>query len=386
MPESKNQPIYLDHNATTPIDPRVLEAMLPFFSQHYGNPGSLNHQFGWKSKAAVDIAREQVAELIGATPDEIIFTSGTTESNNFILHSLFNQSGNENADFIFSEIEHKSVLDSIDGYKKPTQTVHLLKADSTGTLDVEHITSHISEKTKLLGFIYANNEIGTIQPIKSIGRLAKEKGVFFFSDAAQAVGKIPVNVQEDQVDMLTISGHKMYGPKGIGAVYLRRRSPRVSLHPLLFGGGQEKGIRSGTLNVPGIVGLGKACEIAKNELADDQKRLSTLRDRFEKIILTVLPDTQINGNKQNRLPNTTHLTFPSISITNLASTLKKIAVSAGSACLSSENEPSYVLKAIGLTDALTRRSIRVGFGKFTTEEDMQFAGHYIIEVVKNLRH
>lgn len=378
------RPIFLDHNSTTPTDSRVVEAMLPYFTDAFGNPGSSTHKFGWEANAAVETAREQVAALIGASADEIIFTSGTTESNNVVLHHYFTKYGVENPEFIFSSIEHKAVLEPIHSLKKHNQIIHLLSVDGQGNIDFSELEKQLSGKTALLGLIYANNEIGTIQDIAKIGELAKERNALFFSDAAQAVGKIPVNVEHDKVDILTISAHKMYGPKGIGALYLRRKKPRVSISPLTFGGGQEKGLRSGTLNVPAIVGFGKACEIAKSEMESDSGRIKILRDLFEEIVCGKISDVQINGNKKNRLPNTSNLTFPSIKSSKLASELKQIAVSAGSACLSADNEPSHVLKSIGLTDEWARKTIRIGIGKYNTPEEIEFSANYLAETVQKL--
>lgn len=380
-------PIYLDNNATTPLDQRVLDAMIPFFTINFGNPASSNHRFGWEAQAAVDQAREKIADLINCEPNEIVFTSGTTESNNLVIKGVFeayNLIGNH---FISTQIEHKSVLDCF-SYLKSKENIHLstLPVNKKGSLNCDELESVITETTIMICTIYANNEIGTVQNIDKIGEISKDKRVLFFSDGAQAVGKIPVDVQKSQIDLLSISGHKLYGPKGIGALFIRRKNPRVKLLPQLHGGGHEKGFRSGTLNVPAIVGLGKACEIAKSEMKEESERLTRLRDNFEWRILNELPNSSVNGNIEYRLPNVTNFSFSGIKGDQLLKRLKDIAVSSGSACISADSEPSYVLKALGLTDELAFSSIRFGLGRFNTEEEITFAADYVIQTVKDLKN
>jgi len=380
-------PIYLDNNATTPLDPRVLDAMNPFFTINFGNPASSNHRFGWEAQVAVELAREKIADLINCEPNEIIFTSGTTESNNLVIKGVFeayNLIGNH---FISTQIEHKSVLDCF-SYLKSKENIHLstLPVNKKGSINSDELKAVITDKTIMISTIYANNEIGTVQNIDKIGEISKEKRVLFFSDGAQAVGKIPVDVQKSQIDLLTISGHKLYGPKGIGALFIRRKNPRVKLLPQLHGGGHEKGFRSGTLNVPAIVGLGKACDIAKSEMYEESERLMRLRDNFERRILNELPNSSVNGDIENRLPNVTNLSFSGIKGDQLLKRLKDIAVSSGSACISADSEPSYVLKALGLSDELAFSSIRFGLGRFNTAEEITFAATYVIQTVKDLKN
>lgn len=358
---------------------------MPFFTNYFGNPASSNHRFGWEAQAAVEQSREKIADLIHCEPNEIIFTSGTTESNNLVIKGGFEAYRLTGNHFIYSQIEHKSVLDCFSYLKESGHTVQtILRVDNNGLIDLGELNSVITEKTVMISAIYANNEIGTIQDVDGIGEMAKERKVLFFSDAAQAVGKIPVDVQKSKIDLLTISGHKMYGPKGIGALFIRRKNPRVKLLPQLHGGGHEKGFRSGTLNVPAIVGLGKACEIAKNEMESESARLLALRDKLEKTVVNELPNAKVNGNIGNRLPHVTNLSFSGIKGDHLLKNLKDIAVSSGSACISATSEPSYVLKALGLSDELAFSSIRLGLGRFSTEEEVSFAAKYIIQTVKNL--
>lgn len=375
-------PIYLDHNATTPMDPRVLEAMTPYFLEHYGNAASRNHPFGWEAEEAVDYAREQVAALIGADPKEIIFTSGATEGNNLAIKGVFDMYASKGNHIITCTIEHKAVLDTCHHLEKNGGEVTYLPVQPDGMLDLVALEAAIKPNTILISIMYANNEIGTIMPIKEIAAIAKKHGVLFFTDATQAVGKIPVNVLEDGIDLLTFTGHKMYGPKGVGALYVRRKNPRVKVTAQMDGGGHERGMRSGTLNVPGIVGFGKACEICKNEMEADAKRLRILRDKLENALLQV-EESYLNGHKTNRLPHVTNISFKHVEGEGLLMGFNKnIALSSGSACTSASLEPSYVLKALGLGDDLAHSSLRFGLGRFTTEDQID----YTIEAISNTVH
>jgi cysteine desulfurase len=373
-------PIYLDHNATTPMDPRVLETMTPYFLEHYGNAASRNHPFGWEAEEAVDYAREQVAALIGADPKEIIFTSGATEGNNLAIKGIFDMYASKGNHI--STIEHKAVLDTCQHIEKQGGEVTYLPVQPDGMLNLVALEAAIKPNTILISIMYANNEIGTVMPIKEIAAIAKKHGVLFFTDATQAVGKIPVNVIEDGIDLLTFTGHKMYGPKGVGALYVRRKNPRVKVTAQMDGGGHERGMRSGTLNVPGIVGFGKACAIAKEEMAADAVRLSALRDKLENALMQV-EESYLNGHKQNRLPHVTNISFKHVEGEGLLMGFNKnIALSSGSACTSASLEPSYVLKALGLGDDLAHSSLRFGLGRFTTEEQID----YTIEAISNTVH
>jgi cysteine desulfurase len=375
-------PIYLDHNATTPMDPRVLETMTPYFLEHYGNAASRNHPFGWEAEEAVDYAREQVAALIGADPKEIIFTSGATEGNNLAIKGVFDMYASKGNHIITCTIEHKAVLDTCQHIEKLGGEVTYLPVQPDGMLDLVALEAAIKPNTILISIMYANNEIGTVMPIKEIAAIAKKHGVLFFTDATQAVGKIPVNVLEDGIDLLTFTGHKMYGPKGVGALYVRRKNPRVKVTAQMDGGGHERGMRSGTLNVPGIVGFGKACAIAKEEMAADAKRLSILRDKLENALMQV-EESYLNGHKENRLPHVTNISFKHVEGEGLLMGFNKnIALSSGSACTSASLEPSYVLKALGLGDDLAHSSLRFGLGRFTTEEQID----YTIEAISNTVH
>jgi cysteine desulfurase len=375
-------PIYLDHNATTPMDPRVLETMTPYFLEHFGNAASRNHPFGWEAEEAVDYAREQVAALIGADPKEIIFTSGATEGNNLAIKGVFDMYASKGNHIITCTIEHKAVLDTCHHIEKHGGEVTYLPVSPDGMLDLVALEAAIKPNTILISIMYANNEIGTVMPIKEIAAIAKKHGVLFFTDATQAVGKIPVNVLEDGIDLLTFTGHKMYGPKGVGALYVRRKNPRVKVTAQMDGGGHERGMRSGTLNVPGIVGFGKACEICKNEMEAEGKRLSKLRDKLENALLAV-EESYLNGHKQNRLPHVTNISFKHVEGEGLLMGFNKnIALSSGSACTSASLEPSYVLKALGLGDDLAHSSLRFGLGRFTTEDQID----YTIEAISNTVH
>ncbi len=371
-------PIYLDNNATTPMDPRVLDAMVPYFVQKFGNASSRNHAFGWVAEEAVDYAREQVAQLIGANEKEIIFTSGATESDNLALKGVFEMYKEKGNHIITMVTEHKAVLDACKHLEKLGARVTYLVPKPDGLIDLEQLVAAMSQETILVSIMYGNNEIGVIQPVKEIARIAHSFGALFMTDATQAVGKIPVNVIEDGIDLLALSGHKMYGPKGVGALYVRRKNPRVKVTAQMDGGGHERGMRSGTLNVPGIVGLGKACELARLEMDQDANRLSALRDKLE-AALTQLEESYVNGNREHRLPHTTNISFKYVEGEGLMMAMKDLAVSSGSACTSASLEPSYVLKSLGLSDDLAHSSIRFGLGRFTTEEEVDRA----IEVTRN---
>ena len=378
-------PIYLDHNSTTPMDPRVLEAMTPYFLEDYGNAASRNHPFGWKAEEAVDYAREQVASLIGADPKEIIFTSGATEGNNLAIKGVFDMYASKGNHIITCTIEHKAVLDTCAHIEKLGGEVTYLPVQRDGIIDLVALEAAIKPTTILISIMYANNEIGTVMPIKEITAIAKKHGVLFFTDATQAVGKIPVNVIEDGIDLLTFTAHKIYGPKGVGCLYVRRKNPRVKVTAQMDGGGHERGMRSGTLNVPGIVGLGKACEICKNEMAADAARLSKLRDKLESALMGV-EESYLNGNKQNRLPHVTNISFKHVEGEGLLMGFNQnIALSSGSACTSASLEPSYVLKALGLGDDLAHSSLRFGLGRGTTEEQIDYTINAISNTVHKLR-
>lgn len=379
-------PIYMDNHATTPVDPRVLEAMLPYFTEKFGNAASRNHSFGWESEAAVDEAREQIARLIhAASPKEIVFTSGATESDNLAIKGVAEFHGQKGNHIVTCVTEHKAVLDSCKFLEKHGYPVTYLPVNSRGLVDVQRLTDAITDKTILISIMGANNEIGTIQPITEIGRVAKEKGVLFHCDATQAVGKIPVNVEEMGIDLLSLSAHKMYGPKGIGALYVRSKKPRVRISAIIDGGGHEKGMRSGTLNVPGIVGLGKACEIARKEMAPEAIRLTALRERLKQGIVNELDEVYINGHPTERLPGNMNISFAYVEGESLLMGLKEIAVSTGSACTSASLEPSYVLRAIGVEEELAHTSIRFGLGRFNTEEEVDYTVQRVAKEVRRLR-
>ena len=377
-------PIYLDNNSTTPMDPRVLEAMLPYFSQNFGNAASRNHSFGWKAEEAVDYAREQIANLINAEPKEIIITSGATESNNLAIKGVFEMYAEKGNHIITIETEHKAVLDTCKHIEKLGAEITYLKTDGQGLITVKQLEDAIKPNTILVSIMYANNEIGVIQPIKEITTLLKSKGILFHTDATQAVGKIPLDVIANGIDLLSFTAHKMYGPKGVGALYVRRKNPRVKVTAQMDGGGHERGMRSGTLNVPGIVGMGKACEICQQDMAKDTERLMKMRDRLENELL-VLEESYINGNKEHRLPHVTNMSFKYVEGEGLIMGVKDIALSSGSACTSASLEPSYVLKALGLDDELAHSSLRFGLSRFTTDEEIDFAINHVKEAVLKLR-
>src|SRR3954469_17567435 len=378
-------PIYMDYHATTPVDPRALEAMTPFFTQHFGNPASRNHAFGWEAEEAVEIARKQVAMLIGANAKEIIFTSGATESNNLAIKGvaeMYREKGNH---VITCVTEHKAVIDTCKALEKNGYRVTYLPVQKDGLISLDDLRAAITEKTILITIMAANNEIGVVQPIAEIGAIAKEKGILFHTDGVQAVGKVPFDVNALKVDLVSISAHKMYGPKGVGALFVRRRNPRVLLAEQTNGGGHERGMRSGTLNVPGIVGLGKAAELCRLEMESEAIRLSALRDKLQSA-LTVLEESYVNGNVDHRLPHVANISFKYVEGEGLMMAMKDLAVSSGSACTSASLEPSYVLKSLGLSDDLAHSSIRFGLGRFTTEEEVDYAIEVTKTAVTNLRN
>jgi cysteine desulfurase len=378
-------PIYMDNHATTPVDPRVLDAMLPYFTERFGNAASRNHSFGWTAEEAVENARAQVARLVNTTPKEIIFTSGATESDNLAIKGvaeMYREKGNH---IITQVTEHKAVLDTCKRLEKYGYEVTYLPVEKDGRINLDDLRRAITPKTILVTIMYANNEIGVIQPVAEIGKIAKEKGVFFHSDGVQAVGKIPVDVQADNIDLLSISAHKLYGPKGVGALYVRRRNPRVQLAAMIDGGGHERGMRSGTLNVTGIIGLGKACELCQIEMNEEADRLRGLRDRLRKGLEAKLDEIYINGSMEHRLPNNLNMSFAFVEGESLLMGINDVAVSSGSACTSATLEPSYVLKALGVGEDLAHTSIRFGIGRFNTEEEVDYVTNRMVEVVSRLR-
>jgi len=377
-------PVYLDNNSTTAVDPRVFEAMTPFFLDVYGNAASRSHAFGWAAEEAVDYARGQIAKLINANSKEIIITSGATESNNLALKGVYEMYAAKGSHFITISTEHKAVLDACKHLEKLGAEVTYLPVGEDGLIKLNQIEEAIRPDTVLVSVMYGNNELGVVQPIRQIGELCKSKGVLFHSDATQAVGKIPVDVIADNIDLMSFTAHKMYGPKGVGALYVRRKNPRVKVTAQMDGGGHERGMRSGTLNVPGIVGFGKACEIAMKEMHADAERLSKLRDKLENALLQ-LEEAYVNGSKENRLPHTTNISFKYVEGEGLMMGIKDIAVSSGSACTSSSLEPSYVLKNLGLDDELAHSSIRFGLGRFTTDEEIDFTINCVTTAVNKLR-
>ncbi|MFM2139298.1 MAG: hypothetical protein RJA57_1605 [Bacteroidota bacterium] len=378
-------PIYLDHNATTPCDPRVVEAMIPYFTQSFGNAASRNHSFGWQAEDAVDKAREQVARLIGADPKEIIFTSGATEGDNLAIKGVFEMYASKGNHIITCNIEHKAVLDTCKHIEKEGGEVTYLSVKPNGLIDLAELEAAIKPNTILIALMYANNEIGTVMPMRAISAIAKKHGVLVFSDATQAVGKIPVDVNQDGIDLMAFTAHKMYGPKGVGALYVRRKNPRVKVTAQMDGGGHERGMRSGTLNVPGIVGLGKACEICQTEMQEESERLRKMRDRLETELLKI-EESYLNGDKEQRLPHVTNISFKYVEGEGLMMGFNKnIALSSGSACTSASLEPSYVLKALGLGDDLAHSSLRFGLGRFTTDEQIDFTVQQVTQTVNKLR-
>ena len=378
-------PIYMDNHATTPVDPRVVEAMLPYFTVQFGNAASRNHSFGWEAEKAVENARAQIANLIGATAKEIIFTSGATESDNLAIKGVAEMYREKGDHIITMAIEHKAVLDTCKRLQKHGYQVTYLPVNSEGLIDLDDLRRALTPKTILISIMYANNEIGVLQPIAEIGKIAKEHGVLFHTDATQAVGKIPFDVQQFNVDLASLSAHKMYGPKGVGALYVRRRNPRVQLAPIIDGGGHERGMRSGTLNVPGIVGFGKACEIAAAEMASEAERLRQLRDKLMHGLQSQLDEMYVNGSLEHRLPHNLNMSFAYVEGESLLMGISDVAVSSGSACTSATLEPSYVLKALGVSEDLAHTSIRFGLGRFNTEEEVDYVIARVTEAVKRLR-
>ena len=378
-------PIYLDHNATTPCDPRVLEAMMPFFTTSFGNAASRHHSFGWEAEGAVDYAREQVAKLVGAEPKEIIFTSGATEGDNLALKGVLEMYSGKGNHIITCNIEHKAVMDTCHYLESQGAEITWLEVKSNGLIDLAELEAAIKTNTILISIMYANNEIGTIMPMKEICAIAKKNGVLIFTDATQAAGKIPIDVNETGIDLMAFSAHKMYGPKGVGALYVRRKNPRVKLNAQLHGGGHEKGMRSGTLNVPGIVGFGKACEICQKEMAEEGARVSRMRDKLQNGLLKI-EGTNVNGDNKQRLPHVTNISFKHADGEGLMMSLNKnIALSTGSACTSASIEPSYVLKALGLEDELAHNTIRFGLGRYTTEDEIDYTIEQVGVAVSKLR-
>ena len=378
-------PVYLDNNATTKMDPAVLDAMMPYFLEHYGNAASRSHVLGLAAKDAVDLARSRVAQLIGAEPEEIIFTSGATESDNLAIKGVFETYKLKGNHVITVATEHKAVLDTCSHIEKLGGIVTILGVDKNGLIDLKELENSINDSTILISIMFGNNETGTVQNIKEIAKIAKERKVLFFTDATQAVGKIDVNVNDYNINLMAFSSHKIYGPKGVGALYVRRKDPRVKIIAQIDGGGHERNVRSGTLNVPGIVGFGKACEICLNSLKEESLRISFLRDKLENAILSI-EETYLNSNTKSRLPNVTNISFAHLDGAALLMGFNKfIAVSSGSACTSASLEPSYVLKAQGLSDELAKSSIRFSLGRFTTESEIEFAINSVKEAVTELR-
>ncbi len=378
-------PIYMDNHATTRVDPRVIEAMLPYFGEIYGNAASRNHEFGWVAEQAVETAREQVAKLIGATAKEIVITSGATESNNLAIKGvaeMYREKGNH---IITQMTEHKCVLDTCKRLEKHGYRVTYLAPQTDGLVNVKELEAAMTPETILVSIMAANNEVGVLQPIREIGKLCHERGIIFHSDIAQAIGKVPINVIDDNIDLASISAHKIYGPKGVGALYVRRRNPRVQLVAQMDGGGHERGMRSGTLNVPGIVGMGKACELAGEEMAVESKRLLALRESLRKQIFSELDEVFVNGSMEHRLPGSLNISFAYVEGESLLMGINDIAVSSGSACTSATLEPSYVLKALGAGDELAHSSIRFGLGRFNTQAEVDYVAKKIVDVVRKLR-
>jgi cysteine desulfurase len=384
-PEGIKLPIYMDNHATTPMDPRVLEAMLPYFMEKFGNAASRNHPFGWTAEEAVEQAREQIAKLVGATAKEIIFTSGATESDNLAIKGvaeMYREKGNH---IITAVTEHKAVLDTCKRLEKYGYRVTYLPVQKDGLVDLEDLKRAIDDKTILVTIMAANNEIGVLQPWREIGKICHERGVLFHTDGVQAVGKVPIDVVKDNIDLMSITAHKIYGPKGVGALYVRRKNPRVQISAIIDGGGHERGMRSGTLNVPGIVGLGKACAIAKEEMAQEGAHLAALRDRLRDRIMGRLDEVYINGSPEHRLPGNLNISFAYVEGESLLMGINDVAVSSGSACTSATLEPSYVLKALGTGDDLAHSSIRFGIGRFNTQAEVDYVADRLIEVVQRLR-
>ena len=384
-PNGIKLPIYMDNHATTPMDPRVLEEMLPYFMEKFGNAASRNHPFGWVAEEAVELSRERIAKLIGASSKEIIFTSGATESDNLAIKGvaeMYREKGNH----IITEVtEHKAVLDTCKHLEKLGFRVTYLPVQKDGLIDLDDLKRAMDDKTILVTIMAANNEIGILQPLAEIGKLCRERGVVFHSDAVQAIGKVPIDVNKMNIDVASITGHKLYGPKGAGALYVRRKNPRVQLTAQMDGGGHERGMRSGTLNVPGIVGLGEACAICQQEMPEESKRLMYLRDKLRNRLEEGLDEIYLNGSWEHRLPHSLNMSFAYVEGESLLMGINDVAVSSGSACTSATLEPSYVLKALGLGDDIAHSSIRFGIGRFNTEEEIDYVADKLIHVVRKLR-
>jgi cysteine desulfurase len=385
VPAGVNLPIYMDNQATSPLDPRVLEAMMPYFTTKYGNAASRNHSFGWEAEQAVEAAREQVAKLIGAAAKEIIFTSGATESDNLAIKGIAEMYRERGNHIITQVTEHKAVLDTCKRLEKYGYRVTYLPVKADGLIDLEDLKRALDDQTILVSIMAANNEIGVLQPVREIGKICHEKGVLFHTDAVQAVGKVPFNVAADNVDVASISAHKIYGPKGVGALYVRRRNPRVQIAAQIDGGGHERGMRSGTLNVPGIVGLGKACEIAAAEMETEAVYLRNLRGRLKDKIESGLDYVHVNGSMEHRLPGNLNMSFLYVEGESLLMGINDVAVSSGSACTSATLEPSYVLKALGLGDDVAHSSIRFGLGRFNTQAEVDYVAARVVDIVRKLR-
>jgi cysteine desulfurase len=377
-------PIYMDYNATTPVDPRVLQAMLPYFCNMFGNASSANHKYGWEAEEAVSKGRKSVADLIGASPKEIVFTAGSTEANNIAIKGVAEVYSGKGNHIITCTTEHKAVLETCHHLEDKGFEVTYLNVDEEGLIDIDELKNSINDKTILVSIMAANNEIGTIQPVEEIGKICKGSGVLFHTDATQAVGKIPLNVEEMNIDLMSISAHKFYGPKGVGALYIRSKNPRAKVSKQMHGGSQEKGLRSGTLNVPGIVGLGKACEISMHEMEWEMERHIKFRDKIIDSLLS-LENVYLNGHRTKRITNNINLSFGFIDIDALLGEMNDIAVSTGSACTSASIEPSHVLSAIGRSNELARSSLRISFGRFTTEEEIDYVINKLISSVEKLR-
>ena len=378
-------PIYMDHHATTPVDPRVVDAMLPYFTEHFGNAASRNHSFGWKAEEAVETARAQVADLIGARTREIVFTSGATESINLALKGVAERNADRGDHVVTWQTEHKAILDTVKQLERRGFRVSHLPVRPDGLLDPDAIERIFTPKTLLVSLLHANNEIGVIQPIRDVGAIARRRGILFHVDAAQSFGKVPIDVNADNIDLLSISGHKIYGPKGIGALYVRRRDPRVEIAAQIDGGGHERDMRSGTLNVAGIVGFGRAAEIAAAERNTEAPRLGALRDRLKQGLLSELDGVSLNGSLDHRLSNNLHMSFAGVDGESLLMGLDDVAVSSGSACTTAEPEPSHVLRALGVPEGLAHASLRFGLGRFNTEEEVDYVIEKVVAVVHRLR-
>jgi len=384
-PASVTLPIYLDNQATTPVDPRVLDEMLPYLKEKFGNAASLNHSFGWTAGQAVDLARERIAKLIGASAKEIVFTSGATESDNLAIKGIAEAYREKGDHMITAVTEHKAVLDTCKHLEKTGYRVTYLPVQKDGLIDLDELKHAIDDKTILVSIMAANNEIGTLQPIAVIGQICRERGVFFHTDAAQAVGKMPIDVEKQNIDLLSIAGHKLYAPKGVGALYVRRKNPQVKISALMDGGGHERGMRSGTLNVPGIVALGKACAIAQEEMLKESCHLAGRRNRLRDRILSRLDDVKINGSMEQRLPGNLNLSFPGVDGESLMMALNDIALSSGSACTTAALTASHVLRAIGVSDDLAHSTIRFGIGRFNTDAEIDYVADRVVETVQRLR-